>query len=200
MKGSIMQSKQKANTIVTTVHDATAGTITYTVMGHQPMVLNLSAIAQANRDRAMIHGFGQRVPDAAAVPTNVEPGTPAEKRARMCAEKDARMRRLVDHYNSGSADWSLKSAGGGTKQPDAGLIIMAMIRAGLATDVDDANAKVARISEKRSIDRAASLRVWGGSDKVLAAIAAIQAERSKVDSDGLLDEIAEETDDDEPSA
>ncbi len=110
-----------------------------------------------------------------------------------------RMRRIVDAYNSGTPDWSLKSAGGGAKQPDAGLIIMAIIRAGLASDVDDANVKVAAISTKRSIDRAASLRVWGGSDKVIAAMSDILAERSKVNADDLVNE-ATDAPDEEPQS
>jgi hypothetical protein len=108
------------------------------------------------------------------------PATPEEKRARMEA--------IARHMESGTAEWTMRASGGGSG-PDAGLIVQAMVQSGIATDVDDANAKLAALATKRGIERKEALRLFGQTKQVLDAIAAIKAARSSVNAEDLLSEI-----------
>lgn len=104
-----MQTKAKENSVVTTSYDDAAKTITYTVLGAGALTLHLPRVSEANKTRAVIHGFGQRVVDGAAIPAeplaDTEEGREAQKLAR-AAKKFEAMKRLVDHYNEGSDAWS----------------------------------------------------------------------------------------------
>ena len=102
-----MQTKPKANSIVTTTLADDGSAITWTVLKAGPdgadasMTLKFAACSEAVQRRAMVHGFSQRIMDKAAISRN-----PATGKAASPADKFAAMRGLVDHYMSGSGDWS----------------------------------------------------------------------------------------------
>ena len=110
-----MQTKAKENSVVTTSYDAEAQAISYTVIGHPTLTLKLSMVSEANKARAIVHGFGQRVVDAAAIPAEPLPATPegreAQKVARAARKHDL-IQKVIEHYNSGSEDWSAARAAG----------------------------------------------------------------------------------------
>jgi hypothetical protein len=106
-----MLSKPKENSLVTAVYDDTARTITFTSLGAGTTVLYLNKVSAAIKAQAMLHGFGQRVPDAAALTTDPPPkdATPEQRAAiakKRAQEKLAGMVRLVDWYNTGTEEWS----------------------------------------------------------------------------------------------
>ncbi len=101
-------SKVKSNSVITTEIDEAAGTITYTVLGAGSITLHMDKVHPDNQRYAAFHGFKQRVPDAAALSRNPDTGKPASP-----AEKLAEMQELVDHYESGTPEWSRRREGGG---------------------------------------------------------------------------------------
>lgn len=182
-----MQSKPKVNSIVT--HRLTeGGMLLFTVRDAGSFVFNPFACHADIQHRAAIHGFIQRISDGAAIERgeNGAAATPNDKRARM--------ERIAEHLASGTTEWNLRAAGGA--QTDAGLVILAMVRAAIAPDADNANSLVLALMSKRTIDRRAALDVWASTAKVASALADIRAERAakvaesaNLDSDDLLDEL-----------
>jgi len=98
-------AKPKSNSVVTTKWDTEKRTLTFTVLKVGELTLELGKVHQSNLDYAAIHGLKQRVSDAAAIPFDAK-----AKRYATPQEKYDAMKALVDHYNSGAAEWSLKRA------------------------------------------------------------------------------------------
>lgn len=155
--------------------------IHFDVAGAGRVTLDLAAVSTENQDYAVFHGFKQRIVDSAALERGAGPEA-----------KLAEMARLVEHYNSGSSEWNVTRTGGGGGGQEA-LVVLALKRVyGDRSGEPD----VERLMAKRGIDRKAALKVWAGTDKVAAAMAAIQAERAAqkasaaaVDADDLLAEL-----------
>jgi hypothetical protein len=180
----IMQTKPKSNsTITTTLNDD--GTVTFTVLGAGEFKFDPSLVHEANVKRAALHGFVQRVSDGGALGRDKETGASATPEAKL-----ARMKGIADHLMSGTDQWRLVVAT--APGLDGGLIIQAVMRAGMAADVDAANALVERLCTKRTIERAAALRVFADVPEVIAAMSAIRAERSKVSAADLMAEMMAE--------
>lgn len=72
--------------------------------GQGELLLDLRKIHPDNTARATLHGFVQKVSDRAAKKCDPKTGKPAP-----VGEKFQAMKTLVDHLNSGSADWSLRA-------------------------------------------------------------------------------------------
>ena len=91
----------KSNSVVTyTISD---GVITFRVIGAGELTLRMSDLAPVILERARDFGMVQRIMDKAAIPRDTSTGKSATP-----AEKYAAMKGLVDHYSSGSAEWSRK--------------------------------------------------------------------------------------------
>jgi len=86
------------------VINAQAQTVTFTFEGElAPIVLAMSQVSPANATYAMLHGFAARVGDNAAIQKSAENNYTVTEAMRREAVAE-----LVDHYVSGSADWSPK--------------------------------------------------------------------------------------------
>ena len=178
-----MQSKPKSNSVITHIVDMENQVITYNVIGCEPLVFDVKRVSDQCGERAMIHGFIQRISDAAAIsrdPDTGKPATPQDKRERMA--------RLVEHYMSGAEAWSPARAEGGAR--DEGLTITAMgdVYHKLAEECRD---MVKQLAVKRGIDERAALAVFAKSAQIAARMAEIKAERAKdgPDADDLLAEL-----------
>ena len=111
-----MQSKRKSNSVVT--HQVDDNGITFNVIGAGSVRLDFDKVSEPNQKRAMIHGMIQRISDRAAIGRDPETGksaTPAEKLAAMTT--------LVDHYHSGTSEWSMVTRGEGAPR---GLLFRAL--------------------------------------------------------------------------
>lgn len=87
------------------VINAVAQTVTFTFDGDlAPIVLAMSQVHPDNATYAMLHGFAARVGDNAAIQKSAENGYVVTEAMRREAVAE-----LVDHYTSGSADWSPKA-------------------------------------------------------------------------------------------
>lgn len=118
-----MQSNPKSNSIITSKYDAEANVITFTVLGHGDVALDLNKVHADNLARAAIHGFNQRIPDSAAIGTADVGGKPIPK-AERTRIKFERMNDLCRHYESGTAEWSRKGDGLGAL-PALGVAVFA---------------------------------------------------------------------------
>lgn len=178
-KNGVMTQRWLDGRLETVVHGTSGGDVS--------IVFDPARASATNRARAMAFGWQQRLADAGAIETTDAYGNevPAAQRADQRAN---RLTALRDHYETGTEEWRLVSRAA-TGAPDAGLTILAMIRAGLASDANGANGMVAGIAAKRGIDRSAALRLWAGSDRVAAAIAEIKAERAPVSAADLEAEL-----------
>lgn len=78
--------------------------IRFVVAGDGMLDLDLRKVHPDNAARATLHGFVQKVSDRAAKKCDPKTGRPAP-----VGEKFQAMRTLVEHLNSGSADWSLRA-------------------------------------------------------------------------------------------
>lgn len=100
-----MLTKAKSNSIIT--HEVAGALIKFRVLDIGELVLDLSKVHAENAARALSHGFIQRVADAAAISRDTKTGKSASPR-----DKFEAMEELVNHYNSGSAEWRLARAEG----------------------------------------------------------------------------------------
>jgi hypothetical protein len=126
-----VRDKPKANSVVTTrLNEGETGkSISFIVKGalgvneegkplDGELVLVLGDVSEKNRERAMLHGFVQKVSDAAAISRNTETGKSATP-----GEKLSAMRKVVEHFMSGSDEWNMKREGG-ERGPSAELVLL----------------------------------------------------------------------------
>lgn len=122
-----MQTKPKSNSIITSVYDEERNVIKFTVLGQGDVELDLNKVAESNMRRAAIHGWNQRIPDAAAIGRADAEGEiiPETERTRM---KFERMNDLCRHYESGTEEWNRKGTGGGGGGKSLTIEAMAEVR------------------------------------------------------------------------
>lgn len=149
-------------------------TIRFHVKGAGFVDMRLDAVSESNKDRAMIHGFIQRISDAAAIGRDPETGKAADPATKLEA-----MSRLVAHYETGTTEWSRVQAAG----PRGGLLFEALCRMYPDKAADAIRTYLDGLSDKQQ----AALRE---DDEVAPVIAAIKAEKAKdqpkMDTKGLL--------------
>lgn len=173
--------KKRVNSIITV--SRFDNKLTFAFAGVGQFVFDPDKVSAENRARAMMHGFEQRIRDAAALSVDRETG----KSATAQAKHDAALR-IAEHLMSGSTEWAIRVAA--SAGPDAGLTPLAMMRA-LGKTLDDVEAVIAATMAKREIDRAAALKLWANSKQVAQAILDIKRERADAgaDAEDLLGEI-----------
>lgn len=164
----------KSEQIKTEWHDGALRVLVPT----QPVItLTVDSCTAEIRHRAMNYGFEVKVTRAAALSRDPDTGKSAT-----WAEKAAAILATVEALREGS--WNVKAE----RVFDVGIVLQGMIRARIAGSVDDAERKVRAIAAKRDIVREAAAKIWAATPQVAQAIAAIRAERVKVDVDDLLAE------------
>lgn len=110
------------------------GTLTITVTGHPPILIDPTDYPPALNDYAALHGFKQRYVDAAALGADA---TDTDKYKAILA--------LVDHHRA-TGEWSRVGTGTGTGGSDGLLIRALMEYAGI--DRDTARTRVAPLDRK----------------------------------------------------
>lgn len=98
----------------TIAHKAEGETIMFSVKGAGNLFLDMRKVHEANRKRAAIHGLVQRVSDAAAMARDSKTGASATPQQKFEA-----MKRLVEHYMTGSEEWSPARSTEGVGRPKA---------------------------------------------------------------------------------
>lgn len=189
-----MQTKPKANSVITSRLAPEGQAIIFTVQGEGELTLDLTRVAQANRRRAETHGWVQRISDAAALPFNK-----AEGRYATPAEKMEAMRALVEHYHEGGADWARRAAGGGApkapKVTSEDLLILRAVAEVQGVEVSVMRERVREMAEKRGVTQRAYLgAILAKSAEVRAIVERMRAEQpaaaAGLDGDALLADLA----------
>ncbi len=88
--------------------------------GLASVTLDVMTVSIENRNHAMLHGFGARIGDNAAIAKSAENGwrvTEDMRRNEVLA--------MVAHYASGTADWNVRTAAKAPKQSATMLAIAA---------------------------------------------------------------------------
>ena len=182
-----MAKEMKENQHVQPVVDVEQGTVTFRVKGHSDIVLDMGKLHPSIVKRAAMVGMAQvRIVDAAAVGVADDDGNilPVADRIAM---KHANMAALVDHYQTGTEEWSRVGGGGGGRS----ITIEAIARV-KGCDYDSAKAMVERHAATMKVDTKKALANLRQARAVAEAINAIRAERApaaKVDADAALAEL-----------
>lgn len=185
-----MQVKPKSNSIIT--HEVTGNLVTFLFRGTAVGTLDTDAVHTANQRKAMFHGFVQRIGDGGAVERMDKATGLIRTDAEMDDIKRARITALIEHYNSGTAEWNLVRASGGGGVDTSGLTIEAISRV-YGWSVADTERKVDTLAEKKGIERKEMLRTYANIPDVASMIGSIKAERAArtgLDAQGMADELA----------
>ena len=179
------EGKVKSNSVMT--WKQVDGKLVCTVVGVGDIAFDPDKASAVNRARAMMHGFKQRLADGAALVRDTETGLPATAQ-----EKFDSIKRLADHYESGSDDWALRTAEPRT-EGDGTWLCKALVALAKAADIPAAEAKVQLFAEKKHGGQMGPARkaLLGASDikaKVLELKAAAVPE-SKLSADDMLNDI-----------
>jgi hypothetical protein len=177
------ETKKRANAVVTMVQ--TEQGLEFTVLGAGKAVLNLSGLHADVLERAAIHGLKQRVSDAAALPCDAETGKPAT-----ATEKYESLLKLVEHYNTGTAEWNRTRVAGEGKGATGAKTLIAIQNVYKLDSIEKAKAYVEGTAKKRGVEYAEALAIWRSSDKIREELARMAAAvPAKVDADDLLGEL-----------
>jgi len=113
----------KDNQHVQPVIDLTGNSVTFKVKGHLDIILDMSRLHPDIIRQAAMVGMAQvRIVDAAAVGRADKDGLIIPEAERL-AMKHERMAGLVEHYMTGTAEWSRRAAGGAS---ESGLLYRAL--------------------------------------------------------------------------
>lgn len=178
-----MQAKAKSNSVVTHSLGEDGRTITFKVRGAGEFTFDVLAAHPKVRHWAAIHGFVQRISDAAAKSRDTETGKPADP-----GEKLEAMRRVAEHYASGVEQWKMTRVAGEGAGTGPSIVVRAFARLqGLS--VADALARIREVAEKKRVTTKAYLKTLRGAQAIRDAIAAIEAEEAGAGGDEALAEL-----------
>ena len=198
-----MQTTAKANSIITTkatdedmieVIVSVPRCLIFTVLDNGDVTLDLSKVSAENNGRALVHGWNQRIPDAAAIGVTDSDGVVIPKAERTRIKKE-RMNDLCVHYESGTPEWSRRGDGtGGAKSPTVEAFAKVQ---GLS--YEDADAAVTRRAEVLGITRKAQLTKLAKLPAIAKAAldirqAKLAAQTPAVDADEELKAMMEAAD------
>lgn len=180
-----MQTKAKSNSVVT--HERLeSGSLRFHVRGVAHFDFDLSKVHQSNRQQAEVHGWIQRISDAAAMSRDPKTGlaaTPSDKYARMVA--------LRDHYEAGGEQWSRAGTGGTGKS-----LTIAAIAELKGVDYATAEQYVDDYAKRNyDGDRKEALEFIRSGPKVAERMAEMRKRTERpanVDADAALDELTGE--------
>lgn len=180
-----MQTKPKANSVVTSAYDAAAKTLTFRVLGAGEAVLHMPRVSQAVLDRFLIQGANQRCVNAAALEHDKTSG-----KAATPEQKFAGVQRLVDHYNTGTEDYS-PAARTGPKPLDS--LLMAAVAEGIGKTLEETGAFIEAGAKKHSIGIHAYLAKVASTERIAPIVTRLRAETvsDDIDIDADLDEVSD---------
>lgn len=165
---------------VTTV-TRTPESITIAVRGAQgaPLTLMFGALSSAVKAEALGYGMEVRLTRATAIEHDTKTG-----RAASPQEKYDRVKKLIDHYASGTESWTMSGGGGGGLSSDTRALIEALSR---AFEIDLELAEL-HVREMSSSERDA-LRVDAEVKPYLDDIYAERAKAAGSDTRALIERL-----------
>lgn len=180
-----MQTKPKANSVVTSAFDPAAQTLTFRVLGAGEATLDFKRVSPAVMERFRVQGANQRCANAAALEHDKTSGLAATPE-----QKFAGVKKLVDHYNTGTDEYSPARA-----ETTIGLdpLLLAALAEAIGKDVPAARAMVEKKAEAHKVTQRAYLARMAQSEKVAPIVTRMRAaEASDIDPDAEIDEAVDE--------
>lgn len=98
----------KSNSVIT--HSVAGNVLTFNVIGFGELKFDTDKVSNECANHAALHGFTQRISDAAAISRDPETGKSATPQ-----EKYDAMAQLIAHYESGTSEWSRVRSDGAPK-------------------------------------------------------------------------------------
>lgn len=139
-----MGTKAKSNSVITARAEVPEGRIVFTVLGVGDITFDVTKASGEVTRRALYHGLTQRVSDAAAIPFNK-----AENRYATPQEKYEAMRELVEHYHTGTSEWSRKRSAGGARVDVETALILRALAEHRGASLEDMRERVKALSDRR---------------------------------------------------
>lgn len=178
---ALMQSK-RSNAVVKSAY--ADGQFTFTIAGFTPLVLEETSISEANAHRAFQWGIIKRVVNKAALSRDEATG-----KSETSAEKYAEIKRMVDHFASGSEAWGMGPGAGF----DNSATILAAIARVKSYSVKMAETFVGKFAAAEYAgDVKAALKYLATGKQVALAMLELRQERlgtAAIDADAALNEI-----------
>lgn len=179
----------KENQSVKPVIDLENQTVTFEVRGKKPLVLEWDKLSPEVQMRAGLAGMAQvRIVDAAAVGRADSEGNLLSEEVRL-GMKYQRMAALIEHYHTGTSEWTLRSEGGGGAR-SLTLEAIAIVK---SVTYEDAEKLVdAYAQQKFEGDRKKALTFLSKGQRVREEMQKLRIKRAgapKVDADTELDKI-----------
>lgn len=121
------QPKMREGSVLAVVIDEANSSIVFNVRGaaqdggSKSITFDMSKVHPNNAAYAALHGFNQRLRDAAALSRDPKTG-----RAPTPGDRFAAIERLVEHYHSGAAEWNLRAAAGERTSGELGMLAAAI--------------------------------------------------------------------------
>lgn len=160
-----MNTKAKANSVIT--HHTERETITFNILGVGDIRFDISQAHRNNRESAEVHGWIQRISDAAAISRDPETGKPASAQDKFDA-----MSRLVAHYESGTSEWSRKPVAG--EREKGGLLFKALCQMSPSKSPEEIRTWMGTKTKKE-------LALISRTEKVATVIATLRPATGEVD-------------------
>ena len=168
----------KRERIITKGFDEATQIIWFEVAGEGRLELDLGRIHEDVRGWAQVHGFTQRVIDAAAL-----------GKGATAAEKFAEMARIVGHYNEGNETWDLPRAEGSGPRNEVAMAVARLMKKDIAAIIERAKNEAAA----KGVGVGQVYAAWAALGVVGKEIERMRAERAKatgIDAGALAEELA----------
>jgi len=151
-------------------------------VGAQSITFHPDLVSPANRTRAELHGWKQRISDKAALSRDPKTGKSAS-----AEDKFRAVAAIIAHYEAGGDSWDMPRVGGGGGRSEASYILEALANI-QGLDVETMTARVAEMAEKRGLTSDTYLKRVATSNAVASEIARIKHGDAE-DADDLLEEL-----------
>lgn len=162
----------KSNSVMSCV--VAGPVLTWTYSDGKTLAFDTTSAPAEVQAQAAIHGFKQRIADAAAISVNTETGKPAT-----VAEKRAAMEKVVATL---ATAWTAERTGGGN---EGGMLLQALVILKPKQTLDAIKAYIKGLSPVERAALSESKRVKAEIDKIRAA----RVKAAGIDADKLLDGI-----------
>ncbi|MGH7745986.1 MAG: hypothetical protein ACREQ5_14600 [Candidatus Dormibacteria bacterium] len=169
----------KSNSIMSVEINASIGEITFSVTGIGQTVLHMGRVHKDNVAYAALHGFKQRIADAAAL------GQLASRKDKLAA-----MQELVEYYETGAADWRIKGAIR-TTGGELGLLVQCLMELQPEKTKDELTAWTKSKTAEQRASLLVSPKIKAIADRIRESLA------GETQADDLLAELGIAEDDEE---
>lgn len=172
-----MNEKPKSNSVVTSKWDNDRQTLVLNVVGAGVIEVPVERLSRTVQDTAMVYGLTQRLADKAAIPKT-------EGKAASAQEKYEAIKRLAEHYLSGTDEWEMSRGPIGPRLDEWVLRAIASLK---GESFADSKARAQKTAEGKGVSIVEIVKVWGQIRAVAEKAAELRAEASGVSGEQVAE-------------